>query len=119
VSRTEAHVDSVRSRVQSDEDLGILGRLKHIDCGPQQSDFHEKRQPGAGHWLFNFTENQTWSKSIKQITFCPGSPGAGEAIPRLVVVDGLMQDSMMIQALKLNTFTVTSAVKTSKRQTTP
>lgn len=89
MSRTEAVVETVRSKLESKEDLEILNWLTPVDYGPQQSDFFKRRQPGTGQWLLDSTEYQTWLSSGKQTLFCPGIPGAGKTMLTSIVVDDL------------------------------
>ncbi|RYP20247.1 hypothetical protein DL765_002921 [Monosporascus sp. GIB2] len=89
VSRTEANVETVMSKLDTKEDLEILNWLTPIDYGPQHSDFLRRRQPGTGQWLLDSAEYQTWIKMNKQTLFCPGIPGAGKTILTSIVVDDL------------------------------
>src|SRR5438105_551348 len=77
-SRTGAYVESMRSKLDKDEDIKILDWLTPVDYGPQQTDHIRRRQPGTGQWLLDSPEFQTWLKTVKQTLFCPGIPGAGK-----------------------------------------
>ncbi|RYP64225.1 hypothetical protein DL770_009235 [Monosporascus sp. CRB-9-2] len=89
VSRTEANVETVKSKLDTKEDFEILNWLTPIDYGPQHSDFFKRRQPGTGQWLLDSVEYQTWINMDKQTLFCPGIPGAGKTILTSIVVDDL------------------------------
>jgi ankyrin repeat protein len=90
VSRTEANVETMRSKSDRDEDTVILNWLTPIDYGPQQSDYFRRRQAGTGQWLLDSKEFQKWLETSKQTLFCPGIPGAGKTILTSIVVDHLM-----------------------------
>ncbi|KAF2193057.1 purine and uridine phosphorylase [Zopfia rhizophila CBS 207.26] len=89
VSRTGVNVETVRSKLDREEDLEILNWLTLIDYGPQHSDFLRRRQPGTGQWLLDSAEFQRWLKTDKQTLFCPGIPGAGKTILTSIVVNDL------------------------------
>jgi nucleoside phosphorylase len=89
-SRTGANVESMRSKLDKDEDIKILDWLTPVDYGPQQTDCIRRRQPGTGQWLLDSPEFQTWLKTVKQTLFCPGIPGAGKTILTSVVIDDLI-----------------------------
>ncbi|RYP51792.1 hypothetical protein DL768_002939 [Monosporascus sp. mg162] len=89
VSRTEANLETVKSKLDTKEDFEILNWLTLIDYGPQHSDFLKRRQPGTGQWLLDSVEYQTWINMGKQTLFCPGIPGAGKTILTSIVVDDL------------------------------
>jgi hypothetical protein len=89
VSRTEASVETMRSKWDTKEDLEILNWLTPIDYGPQQSDYINRRQPGTGQWLLDSEEYQAWLKTGKQTLFCPGIPGAGKTMMSSIIVDNL------------------------------
>ncbi|RYP59079.1 hypothetical protein DL769_008695 [Monosporascus sp. CRB-8-3] len=89
VSRTEAYVETVKSKLDKKEDFEILNWLTPIDFGLQHSDFLKRRQPGTGQWLLDSVEYQTWINMDKQTLFCPGIPGAGKTILTSIVVDDL------------------------------
>ncbi|RYO91718.1 hypothetical protein DL766_009740 [Monosporascus sp. MC13-8B] len=57
LSRTEANVESVKSKLDTKEDFEILNWLTPIDYGPQHSDFLRRRQPGTGHKKFQSDQN--------------------------------------------------------------
>ncbi|RYP62481.1 hypothetical protein DL771_009725 [Monosporascus sp. 5C6A] len=89
VSRTEANVETVMSKLDTKEDLEILNWLTPIDYGPQHSDFLRRRQPGTGQWLLDSAEYQIWINMDKQTLFCSGIPGAGKTILTSIVVHDL------------------------------
>jgi hypothetical protein len=89
MSRTEAHLETMRYKLNSDEDMKILDWLTPIDYDPQQSDYLKRRHPGTGQWLLDSAEYQAWLKTKKQTLFCPGIPGAGKTILTAIVVDDL------------------------------
>ncbi|KAF4627884.1 hypothetical protein G7Y89_g10266 [Cudoniella acicularis] len=89
VSRTEANIEKVRSRLEKEEDLETLNWLTPFDYGSQQSDNLRRRQPGTGQWLLDSEEYQAWLKTSQQTLFCPGIPGAGKTILTSIVVDNL------------------------------
>jgi predicted ATPase len=88
-SRTEAHLETMRHKLNNDEDMKIFDWLTPINYHPQQSDYLKRRQPGTGQWLLNSAESQAWLKTKKQTLFCPGIPGAGKTILTAIVVDDL------------------------------
>ena len=83
------NIESIRSKLNSKEDLEILDWLTQINYGPQQSDFINRRQPGTGQWLLDSENFQTWINTDKQTLFCPGIPGAGKTILTSIVVEEL------------------------------
>jgi Cdc6-like AAA superfamily ATPase len=89
VSRTEAHVQTMRSKLNNDEDMKVLDWLTLVNYGSQQSDFINRRQPGTGQWLIESTEFQRWLETKNQTLFCPGIPGAGKTILTSIVVEEL------------------------------
>ncbi|KAF2187187.1 purine and uridine phosphorylase [Zopfia rhizophila CBS 207.26] len=89
VSRAEANVEKVRSKLDRNEDLEILKWLTPIDYGPQQSDLFSRCKDGTGQWLLNSEEFQDWISESKQTLFCPGMPGAGKTIMTSIVVEHL------------------------------
>ncbi|KAF4631531.1 hypothetical protein G7Y89_g6592 [Cudoniella acicularis] len=89
LSRTEANVGIVRSKLDRNEDLKVLNWLTAVDYGPQHSGFLKRRRPEAGQWLLDSEEYQTWLNSDKQTLFCPGIPGAGKTILTATVIDDL------------------------------
>ena len=88
-SRTEAHLEMMRHKLNNDEDMKILDWLTPIDYDPQQNDYLKRRQPGTGQWLLDSAEYQAWLKTKKQTLFCPGIPGAGKTILTAIVIDDL------------------------------
>ncbi|KAH0536092.1 hypothetical protein FGG08_006997, partial [Glutinoglossum americanum] len=94
VSRTRANVETMRSKLDRNEDLEMLNWLMPIDYGPQQSDYIRKRQPETGQWLLDSQEFQTWLQTSKQTLYCPGIPGAGKTILTSIVVDNLIRRSL-------------------------
>ncbi|KAJ5935976.1 hypothetical protein N7454_005274 [Penicillium verhagenii] len=82
-------VETVKSRLNTREDMKVLNWLTPFDYGPQQSDLLRRRQPGTGQWLLNSKEYQTWLNLGKQTLFCPGIPGAGKTIQTAAVIDNL------------------------------
>jgi hypothetical protein len=88
--RTGANVESMRSKLDKDEDIKILDWLTPVDRGPQQTDYFRRRQPGTGQWFLDSPEFQTWLKTVKQTLFCPGIPGAGKTILTSIVIDDLI-----------------------------
>jgi hypothetical protein len=89
VSKTGTTVETMRSKLDRNEDFEILNWLTPIDYGPQQSDHIRRRQPGTGQWLLDSVKYQTWLKTSKQTLFCPGIPGAGKTVLTSIVVDYL------------------------------
>ena len=89
LSRTEAHVETMRSKLNNDEDMKVLDWLTPVNYGLQQSDFINRRQPGTGQWLLESEEFQRWLNSDQQTLFCPGIPGAGKTILTSIVVEEL------------------------------
>ncbi|KAF2183660.1 ankyrin, partial [Zopfia rhizophila CBS 207.26] len=86
---TRANVETMRSKLDRDKDLGILQWLTPIDYGPQQSDFIKRRQEGTGTWLLCTNEMDTWLDRRNETLFCSGIPGAGKTILTSIVVDHL------------------------------
>jgi hypothetical protein len=89
MSRTETHVETMRFKLNNDEDIKVLDWLTPVNYGPQQSDFINRRQPGTGQWLLDSPEFQTWLNAENQTLFCPGIPGSGKTILTSIVVDYL------------------------------
>jgi len=89
VSRTEANVETMKSKLDRRENLDILNWLEPIDYAPQQSDYISRQQPGTGRWLLDSADFRTWLGTCKQTLFCPGIPGAGKTILTSIVVDEL------------------------------
>jgi hypothetical protein len=89
MSRTEAHVETIRSKLNDDEDINVLNWLTPVNYGSQQSDFISRRQLGTGQWLLESEEFQAWLKSDQQTLFCPGIPGAGKTILTSIIVEEL------------------------------
>ncbi|KAH8650295.1 hypothetical protein BGZ60DRAFT_389194, partial [Tricladium varicosporioides] len=89
MSRTKAHVETIRSKLNNDKDIKVLDWLTPVNYGSQQSDFINRRQPGTGQWLLESEEFQTWLNSDQQTLFCPGIPGAGKTILTSIVVEEL------------------------------
>jgi hypothetical protein len=87
MSTTEAHVETMRSKLNNDEDINVLNWLTPVNYGSRQSDFINRRQPGTGQWLLESEEFQTWLNSDQQTLFCPGNPGAGKTILTSIVVE--------------------------------
>ncbi|CZR65340.1 related to nucleoside phosphorylase [Phialocephala subalpina] len=90
VSKTEANVETMRSRLDRKEDLEILNWLTDIDYGPQQTDYITRRQAGTGQWLLSSADFKAWMQSNNQTLFCPGIPGAGKTILTSIVVNDLI-----------------------------
>ena len=90
VTRTVTDVETMRSKMDSKEDLEILNWLTDVDYGPQQTDYIKRRQPGTGQWLLDSMEYKAWLKISKQTLFCPGIPGAGKTICTSIVVCDLI-----------------------------
>jgi DNA replication protein DnaC len=93
MSRTEAHVETMRSKLNNDEDMKVLDWLDWltlVNYGSQQSDFINRRQPGTGQWLFELAEFKAWVDTDKQTLFCPGIPGAGKTILTSIVMEELI-----------------------------
>ncbi|KAI9853443.1 MAG: hypothetical protein M1813_002220, partial [Trichoglossum hirsutum] len=88
-SSTGANVETIRSKLDRNEDLEILKWLTPIDYGPQQSDFIKRRQEGTGTWLLHANEFNIWLKTKNKTLFCPGIPGAGKTILAAIVVNYL------------------------------
>ena len=89
MSRAEAHVKTIRSKLSNNEDINVLNWLTLVDYGSQQSDFINRRQPGTGQWLLESEEFQRWLNCDQQTLFCPGIPGAGKTILTSIVVEEL------------------------------
>ena len=89
MSRTEAHIETMRFKLNNDEDMEVLDWLTPVNYGSQQSDFINRRQPGTGQWLLESEEFKTWLNSDRQTLFCPGIPGAGKTILTSIVVEEL------------------------------
>ena len=90
VSRTEANVETMKSKLDRRENLDILNWLEPIDYAPQQSDYISRQQPGTGRWLLDSADFRTWLGTCKQTLFCPGIPGAGKTILTSIIVDDLI-----------------------------
>ena len=82
-------VETMSSKIRSDEHKQVLDWLTPINYGPQHSDIFNRRQPGTGQWLLDSEEFQTWLNTDKQTLFCPGIPGAGKTILTSIVIDHL------------------------------
>ncbi|PKK53318.1 hypothetical protein CI102_3363 [Trichoderma harzianum] len=78
-----------RPKLESTEHLRILDWLTPVDYGLQQSDYFQFWQPGAGRWLLESKEFQSWLAAGNQTLFCPGIPGAGKTILTSIVVKHL------------------------------
>ena len=89
VSRTNANVEIITSKLDRNEDLEILNWLTPIDYGPQQSNFIKRRQEGTGTWLLHTNEFNIWLDQRNKTLFCPGIPGAGKTILTAIVVNHL------------------------------
>ncbi|KAF4626835.1 hypothetical protein G7Y89_g11321 [Cudoniella acicularis] len=89
ISRIEVNVDTMRYKLDKDEDIKILDWLTQVDYGPQQTDYIRRRQPGTGQWLLDSPGFQTWLKTIKQTLFCPGILGAGKTILTAIATNDL------------------------------
>lgn len=89
MSRTEVHIETMRTKLNNDEDMKVLDWLTLVNYGSQQSDFINRRQPGTGQWLLESEEFQTWLNSDQQTLFCPGIPGAGKTILTSIIVEEL------------------------------
>ncbi|EUC43918.1 hypothetical protein COCMIDRAFT_6696 [Bipolaris oryzae ATCC 44560] len=89
VSKTEADVKTVRSRLDRKEDLDVLNWLTPTDYGPRQSDVLRRREQGTGQWILDSFKYQNWLKTEKQTLFCSGIPGAGKTILTSIVIDDL------------------------------
>jgi hypothetical protein len=48
MSKTEAHIETMRYKLNNDKNMKILDWLTPIDYSPQQTDYIRRRQPGAG-----------------------------------------------------------------------
>jgi Cdc6-like AAA superfamily ATPase len=84
------HVEILKSKLYTDEDVEILNWLTPMEYDHQQSDYIRRRQSGTGQWLIDSEEFQSWIKTSKQTLFCPGIPGAGKTILTSVVVEDLI-----------------------------
>lgn len=82
-------METIRSKLNREEDLEVLNWLTSVDYGPQHSDFLKRRQPGTGQWFLDSAEYHTWLNSGNLTLFCPGIPGAGKTILTAIVIDDL------------------------------
>ncbi len=89
VSRIDADVENVRSKLDRKEDIGILQWLSPIDYGIQQSDFINRRQPETGQWLLGSETYKEWLNARGKTLFCPGIPGSGKTILTSIVIDNI------------------------------
>ncbi|KAI9782352.1 MAG: hypothetical protein M1839_005225 [Geoglossum umbratile] len=89
VSRTRANVETMRFKLDRNEDLEMLNWLTPIDYGPQQSDFIKRRQEGTGTWLLHANKFNTWLNQRNKTLYCSGIPGAGKTILTSIVIDHL------------------------------
>src|ERR1700753_4226398 len=87
VSKTGLNVETMRTKLERNEDLETLDWLTPTDYGPQQSDYIRKRQPGTGQWLIESMKYQAWLGTGSQTLFCPGIPGAGKTIITAITID--------------------------------
>ncbi|KAH0533106.1 hypothetical protein TsFJ059_001714 [Trichoderma semiorbis] len=78
-----------RAKLEGPENLAILDWLTPVDYGLQQSDYFRRSQPGAGRWLLDSKEFQSWLAAGDQTLFCPGIPGAGKTVLTSIVVKHL------------------------------
>ena len=60
MSGIEANVETVKSKLNRNEDLEILNWLMPIDYDTQQSDNIRRRQPETRQWLLDSEEFQMW-----------------------------------------------------------
>jgi hypothetical protein len=89
ISRIDTNVQTMRYKLDKDEDIKILDWLTPVDYGPQQTDYIGRRQPGTGKWLLDSPEFQAWLETNNRTLFCPGIPGAGKTILTSIVVENL------------------------------
>jgi hypothetical protein len=89
MSRIDTNIQTMRYKLDKDEDIKILDWLTSVDYGPQQTDYIGRRQPGTGQWLLDSPQFQAWLEANNRTLFCPGIPGAGKTILTSVVVDDL------------------------------
>ncbi|KAI9766614.1 MAG: hypothetical protein M1840_006425 [Geoglossum simile] len=89
VSRTRENIETLRSKLDRNENLEILNWLTPIDYSPQQSDFIKRRQEGTGTWLLHTDEFNIWLNQENKTLYCSGIPGAGKTILTSVVIDHL------------------------------
>ena len=89
ISRINTNVQTMRYKLDKEEDIKILDWLTPVNYGPQQTDYIERRQPGTGQWLLDSLEFQAWLETNNQTLFCPGIPGAGKTILTSIVVENL------------------------------
>lgn len=89
ISRTEANVATISSKLTKKAETEALEWLTRNDQGPYQSDFLRRRQPGTGQWLLQSTEYQDWRTTERQTLFCSGIPGAGKTILTAIVIEDL------------------------------
>ena len=87
VSTARINIETMRSKLDKEEDLNILNWLAPIDYATQQSDYIGRRQPGTGRWLLDSPEYQEWLDTPGKTLFCPGIPGAGKTILTAIVID--------------------------------
>jgi Cdc6-like AAA superfamily ATPase len=89
LDRNEALVETMRYKLNYDEDIKVLDWLTLVDYGPQQTEYIKRRQPGTGQWLLDSPEFQTWLNIENQTLFCPGIPGSGKTILTSIIVEEL------------------------------
>ncbi|PLB36747.1 nucleoside phosphorylase [Aspergillus candidus] len=89
LSHVVDRLESLRSKMDRNEDLEILDWLTPIDYGPRHSELIRQRQPGTGQWFLDSDEYYSWRTSGCQTLFCPGIPGAGKTMMTAIVIHDL------------------------------
>ncbi|KAJ6092624.1 ankyrin [Penicillium sp. IBT 16267x] len=101
ISRTEANVATISSKLTKQDDVEALEWLTRNDQGPYQSDYLKRRQPGTGQWLLQSAEYQNWRTKENQTLFCSGIPGAGKTILTAIVIEDLTAQCSSNQSIGL------------------
>lgn len=101
MSRAEAGLATISSKLNKRDDIEALEWLTQNDQGPYQSDYLKRRQPGTGQWLFQSPEYKDWRKTEKQTLFCSGIPGAGKTILTAIVIEDLTAQCSSNQSIGL------------------
>ena len=83
------NVETMRSKLDKEEDLNILNWLAPVDYATQQRDYFRRQEPGTGQWFLKSNEYKEWMKTRGETLFCPGIPGAGKTILTAIVIDDI------------------------------